>query len=50
MIGKIHMRDQVNNRVEVLMGAKRNHQWHDRLFKLCCVALILIFIGFTETL
>ncbi len=48
MISRIHMRDQVNNRVERLTGKPTNHRLQNKLYNLGLLAVISTFLVFAD--
>ncbi len=46
MITRIHMQDQIHNRIDELMNEKKFYDWNELFQNITTISLIIVFITF----
>jgi hypothetical protein len=46
MITRIHMQDQIHNRIDELMNEKKFYNWNELFQNITTLSLIIVFITF----
>ncbi len=46
MITRIHMQDQIHNRIDELMNEKKFYDWNELFQNITTLSLIIVFITF----